>query len=146
MGRDSAVELQGVIERYYQACDSFSRTDPAPIKALCSHSDDMTLANPFGPAVHGWDKVSAALDHASSRFSDGWVNEFTRIATYESADLACIHDLERWHTRLGDDADVSMFEIRVTTVFRREDGEWRVVHRHADPITTADVRGPLRKS
>lgn len=28
-------------------------------------------------------------------------------------------------------------ELCVTMVYRREDGEWKVAHRHADPITTA---------
>jgi ketosteroid isomerase-like protein len=45
---------------------------------------------------------------------------------------------------VGDADEVAPFELRVTTTFRLEDGEWLIVHRHADPITTPDERGPLR--
>jgi len=48
-------DLDGVIEQYHEAADQFSRGDPEPIKALYSHRDDVTLANPFGPAVRGVD-------------------------------------------------------------------------------------------
>jgi hypothetical protein len=42
------MELDQVIERYLSALDSFARGDPEPVKALYSHQDDVTLANPFG--------------------------------------------------------------------------------------------------
>jgi basic membrane lipoprotein Med (substrate-binding protein (PBP1-ABC) superfamily) len=60
----------------------FSRGEPDGVKALCSHSDDVTLANPFGPAVRGWEQVAARLDYASSRFSGGEVTQFERLAAY----------------------------------------------------------------
>ncbi len=37
------------------------------------------------------------------------------------------------------DAPAQAYELRVTTVFRREDGEWRVVHRHADPVPDSEA-------
>ena len=50
-------------------------------------------------------------------------------------DLAYTVEIERYRPRVGGAAEQRDVSIRVTTVYRREDGEWKVVHRHADPIT-----------
>ena len=47
-------DLDRVVEAYHVAADEFSRGNAEPIKAVFSHRDDVTLANPFGPAVRGW--------------------------------------------------------------------------------------------
>ncbi len=140
------MDLDEVIKQYHQAADEFSRGDPEPIKRLFSHGDDVVLANPFGPAVRGWAPASQGLDYASSRFRDGVVPAFEEVARYASADLAVIHEKEEWQTKVGGADELSHFGLRVTTTFRREDGVWKVIHRHADPITTADPRGPVRGS
>ena len=139
-------ELDEVIERYHRAADEFSRGDPEPIKALFSHRDDVTLANPFGPTVRGWEQASERLGFASSRMSDGEVSHFESIARYVTDELACVVEVEEWKSRIGDREDVAPFNLRVTTTFRREDGTWKVVHRHADPIATVHPDGPLRGS
>jgi len=113
---------------------------------LCSTADDVTLANPIGPAARRWKKVSEALDYASSRFHDGTCGDVEEVARYESADLVTMLEIERWTTRLGDREKVEPFELRVTTTYRREDGTWKVAARHADPIRTFDAAGPLRTS
>lgn len=138
--------LEQAIEQYHRAADEFSRGDPGPVKALFSHGDDVMLANPFGPVAHGWDEVSAALDFASSRFSEGEVTNFERVASYVGEDLATMFEIERWRAKVGDGDVVETFDLRVTTTLRREDGSWRLVHRHADPITTFDPEGPLRSA
>jgi ketosteroid isomerase-like protein len=132
------------LERYLEAARAFSHGEPDGIKALYAHTEDVTLANPFGPAVRGWDAVSQALDFASSRFSDGDVDPFEVIASYGNDDLVTFLANEQWRARVGDRPDVESFELRVTTTLRRDDGEWRMVHRHADPISRADPDGPLR--
>jgi ketosteroid isomerase-like protein len=138
------MDLVEVYEQVWPALNEFAKGNPEPVKALYSHRDDATLANPFGLAVRGWDEVSKALDYASSRFSDGEVVGMERIAEYASADLACILDMEHWRARVGDRKHVEPFDLRVTTTLRREGDEWKIVHRHADPITTIDPSGPLR--
>jgi hypothetical protein len=82
------MDLQEVVERYHLAADEFSRGNPEPVKAMFSHQDDVTLANPFGPAVRGWQQVSDALDFVSSRFRDGEVTSFESVASYASSGLA----------------------------------------------------------
>jgi ketosteroid isomerase-like protein len=134
------MDLDEVIKQYHEA---LSRGDPEPLKRLYSHRGDVVLANPFGPAVRGWDQASQALDYASSRFRDGAVTAFEEMARYASADLVVIHEKEHWQARVGGGEELSRFG-RVTSTFRREDGTWKLVHRHADPITTADPNGPLR--
>lgn len=138
------MNLQQAVEQYHLAADEFSRGNPDPVKVLFSHRDDVTLANPFGPPVRGWKEVAEALDYASSRFRDGEVSSFESLAQHETTDLASILEIERWKAKVGGREDISPFVLRVTSIFRREDGTWKIVHRHADPITTFDSAGPLR--
>ena len=124
--------------------DEFARGDPEPVKALYSEADDVTLANPFGPARRGPQAVAGALEYASGRMRDGAVLRIDELVRYVSDDLATILEIEHWRARVGGASEVAAFELRVTTTFRREAGEWRIVHRHADPIATDDPSGPLR--
>jgi hypothetical protein len=101
-GRVTALDdLDAVIEQYHRAADEFAKGDPEPVKLVFSHRDDVTLANPFGPAVRGWKQVSEALDYASSRFRDGEVTAFKSDAKYATTDLACLLDTERWQAKVA---------------------------------------------
>jgi len=140
------MDLDESVGRYHQAANAFAKGDPDPVKALFSDRDDIMLANPFGPAVFGRKKVAEALEYASSRFRDGEVTAFEGIARYVTTDLASIHELERWRAKVAGREETSEFNLRVTSTFRREGDTWKLVHRHADPITTPDPDGPLRGS
>ena len=138
------MDFKQTLQQYRAALDAFSRGDSAPVKKVFSHRDDVTLANPFGPAVRGWAPAVEALDFASSRFRDGEVRKCELIAEYVTSDLATILEIEHWRAKVSGRDEVSDFTLRVTSTFRMEDGEWRLVHRHADPIVTAHPDGPLR--
>ena len=138
------ADLEATIAEFQAATRAFAKGDAEPVKAVFSHADDVTLANPFGPAVRGWERVSQALDYASSRFRDGDVTAFESVARYVGADLASTHELERWRARVGDREELTSFDLRVSSTYRREGDTWKLVHRHADAISTADAHGPLR--
>ncbi len=138
------MDFRRLVQQYHAALDDFARGDPEPVKRIYSHRDDVTLANPFGPAVHGWENASKALDFASARFRDGRLTSVEPVAEYVAADLVTILEIERWQAKVSGRKELAPFELRVTSTFRREDGTWKMVHRHADPITTPHPDGPLR--
>ena len=124
------------MEEYRRAGLEITRGNPDVYKSLWSLRDDVTLANPFGPPVRGWDAVSERLDLAASNYRDGQDYEFENISTVITRELAYTVELERIRTRVGGSDELTPITIRATTVFRREDGTWKVTHRHGDPITS----------
>jgi ketosteroid isomerase-like protein len=131
------VTLERMMEQCEKAWNAFVKGDPQPAKALFSHRDDVTLANPWGPPVRGWDKVSVTLDAAADRFRDGEVSSFEVIAKYVTDELAWHLEIERGQAKVGGGEELASFALRVTTAYRLEDGDWKIVLRHADPIMAA---------
>ncbi len=131
------VDFDEVVEQYHQALGEFVKGNPEPVKMMSSHREDVTLANPLGPPVRGWEQVAAAGERAASEVREGEQVGFDIVAKYVTPELAYIVEVERFKARLGGRQEIAPFALRVTTIFRPEDGTWKVVHRHADPITTA---------
>lgn len=129
-------DLAGAIERSHAALGAIVKGDPRAFQALYSSADDVTLGNPFGPYVRGRQKVEQTLAGAASHYRDGEVVEIELIARYVSETLACIVEVERLRAKVGGAEDVAPVAARVTSVFRLESGSWKLVHRHADPITS----------
>jgi ketosteroid isomerase-like protein len=76
------------------------------------------------------------MAQAAAQIRDGEPCRFETITAVATADLAYTVEIQRTRARFGGAAEPVSSSLRVTTIFRREDGEWRLVHRHADPITT----------
>ena len=110
--------------------------DHQPIMALYSLADDVTIGNPFGPFALGREATARTIAGAAARYDDGEIVGVDRIALHESDDLACVVEVERFRVKVGGSPEPAPVALRVTTLFRREDGDWKIVHRHADPITT----------
>ena len=132
----SMSDLEQVMEQDHRALDAFVKGDPEPKKRLYSKGDDATLANPLGLPALGWNQVAEALERAASLVRDGETVSFERISQFATADLAYIVEIERTRLKAGGSDEMASISLRVTTIFRREDDGWKVVHRHADPITT----------
>jgi len=131
-----AEDLEEFVERYHRTVEAFIKGDPSSQERIWSRRDDVTLANPLGPPARGWAEVLDSLRRAVSQLSDGEVLAVERISGYSSGDLAYILEIEQDRVRLGGAREPADVSLRVTTIFRREEGGWKVLHRHADPITT----------
>ena len=131
-----AQERDLPLDEYHRAGGEITNGNPEVYKSLYSRRDDVTLANPFGPPARGWSEVSATLDGAAEKYRDGEVVGFENVSTVITPDLAYTVEIERYRARIGGAEEIVPVSVRVTTVFRREDAVWKVVHRHGDPITT----------
>jgi ketosteroid isomerase-like protein len=131
----AAAAFDQAVEQSHQALDEFVKGNSEPLKQLFSRREDISLANPFGPAVRGWVQAAATMDRAASTYSDGEALGFENLVTYTTSELAFIVEVERYKARVGGSREIVPLALRVTTIFRPEDGTWKIVHRHADPIT-----------
>jgi ketosteroid isomerase-like protein len=128
-------DLDDLKSRYHRSIEAVIRGDAEPQMELWSHRDDVTLANPLGPPVKGWDGVRSAVGRAVAAMREGEGLTVELVSSYETADLAYELEIERCRVKLGGADELVPVALRVTTVYRRENTGWRVVHRHADPIT-----------
>ena len=142
----STFDFDEVVEQYQRALGEFAKGNPEPNKMVFSHQEDVTFANPLGPAVRGWEQVAATLERNASQIREGESVGFEIVAKYVTPELAYIVWVERVKAKVGGREEIVPIALRVTTIFRPEDGTWKVVHRHADPITTAQpIESVLQK-
>ena len=128
------MELDEFVRTCEEAWQVFVTGDAGPAMPLFSRRDDVTLANPWGPAVTGWVDVSRTLEAAAGHFRGGRLSAFDVLTKFVAPDLACFHEIERGEARIGGRSELESFALRVTSIYRREDGDWRIVLRHADPL------------
>jgi uncharacterized protein (TIGR02246 family) len=132
----TATTLEDAIAQNHAALDAMLKGDSSGYVALLSDRDDVTWGNPFGPFARGRKSVEATLASAATRMRGGGAAEFDHIATYLAENLAVVVQVEHGET-MAEGADaLSPAALRVTSVYRLEGGAWKLVHRHADPITT----------
>jgi ketosteroid isomerase-like protein len=137
-------DVDKLIERLRLAMDEFQKGNPKPTQELFSHKEDVTLANPLGPAApgigpvaHGWEQVSKTQEHAASTSRGGELVSVEVVERHVTAELAYIVEIERAKAKIGGTEEITPSALRAMMIFRPEEGEWNIVHRHADPITTA---------
>jgi len=130
-------DLDQLVERYHNALSEFMTGNPQPALACFSRRDDITLANPFGPVARGPNQVKLAAERAAMNYKDGRAISFEPFAKCVTHDLAYLVEVERYEARVGGRADLAALALRVTSIFRREADGWKLLHRHADSITTA---------
>jgi hypothetical protein len=135
-----ASDLDQVIEQYHRALGELTNGNPQLYKDLFSRRDDVTLANPFapfGPVSRGWIQVAETITRAATHYTDGELVAFDNHAKYVTDQLAYIVEVEHFRAKVAGRADKASLALRVTSILRRENSEWKVVHRQADAITSA---------
>ena len=128
--------LDATLPRHHAAGEAMHNGDPTLWLEMWSANDPVTVFGALGVAPKGTEEVSRNFCEVAARFSNGSDFRFEVIAAGVSGDLAYNVGYETSLVSL-DGGPVGPSRIRVTHVYRRENGEWKMVHRHGDrPLPT----------
>jgi len=116
------------------AAKEYVAGDAEPLRRMITRHPPATLFGPDGAIRLGPDRVSEAYDqHATA---DGETH-FELLQSAASDGLAYWVGLQHSTVRCADSDTPRQIVMRVTELFRREKGEWKLIHRHADELEVA---------
>jgi len=128
-------DVTELVRSVAEATSAYIRGDIQTYLTLIKHGDDYTLMAPYGGEPRRGFDVEQALESTPKMFRGGEA-DLELVESYASGDIAVLVVIERQHGEVGGLPDQD-WSLRVTWVFRREGPEWRLVHRHADPLVHA---------
>ena len=126
------VSFQSLIwAKQHEAETALVGGDVAPRLAMWSHNDPVTLFAGLGPSKSGWHELEPMFRAVAARLSGGRDLTFEIIASDVSGDIAWTVGVSRFTVSI-DGGPVTRHTLRLTHLYRREAGEWKVVHEHSD--------------
>lgn len=137
--------LEMTVKAQAEAGHALHDGDPGPWTALWSTSEPVTVFGAIGVNASGRPALDALFPALAARFRDSQRFDIEVVAAGVSGDLAYLATFEDSAASF-DGGPVLPIRLRVTQVYRREDGEWRIVHRHGerDPQSGAGQPGGSR--
>jgi ketosteroid isomerase-like protein len=137
---DSSFQI--FLAKWEECIAHFINGDPSLWKQNSSQAGDATIFGAFGGyGEKGWTDVGARYDWASSQYKpSGAKTNIQYLSIIVGRELAYTVSIERSEALLGDIKKTAPRVLRATQIFRKEDGEWKLLHRHADPLI--EKKGP----
>lgn len=139
-GTTAHTDFDDFVQRCHEALTRQTQGDPAALLSLWSRADDVRFMSPMGGYQSGYQEVSGLLSAAATTLGyEDWHAD--NLITTVSGDIAYTAEIEHF-SRRPDPARESAWPdeaaLRVTSVYRREDGDWRIVLRHAQMYEELD--------
>ena len=122
-------EVRAASEKFYAALNRMVNGDAGPLADIWSHGASVTTMHPIGGREVGWDQVKNSWEQVAQIAKNGQVklsDQFIQVAGDVAYELA----IERGQFTLAGQQVSS--ETRVTNIYRRESGAWKIVHHHTD--------------
>lgn len=130
MARAQSDGFAEAVEDVSAAIQRITAGEARPYLDCWAHDDDVTLFGAWGPIEKGHQQIADTFAWVGTRFRGPGL-ETEIVTSAKSGDLAYTIGFERGLAAIDGGPERPM-TIRVTHLYRREDGEWRLIHRHAD--------------
>ena len=118
-------------KEYNKAMSDFFKGNAEPINSIYSKCDEISLAQLSGSFILGRNLVTETASCNAMKYREGETT-FETLAKYVTPDFAYIIQVERTNAKIGGSNKFLSLALRVTSIFRREEGIWKLLHRHVD--------------
>jgi ketosteroid isomerase-like protein len=122
-------QVRQASEQFYAALNRLANGDASSMADIWSHSATVTTMHPIGGREVGWDEVKEPWGQVAQLMSDGQVNLNGQLIQV-SGDMAYEVGTEQGQATIA--GEQVAFNHRVTNIYRRESGIWKIVHHHTD--------------
>jgi ketosteroid isomerase-like protein len=129
-------DFKRFLKQREEASRAFLNGNIDPLDRISTHGSPATIFGPKGDHVEGADKVNAANAGAAKHFESGGESRFEILQMAANDCIAWWAGIQWASARVKGNPGVVSFNLRVTETFRREDGHWKLVHRHADTLAS----------
>ncbi len=129
-------DFKQFMQQREEVARAYVRGDAAPLDRIAAHADPATFFSPQGGFRQGADAVSSTYAHDATSFAPGGDSTFEILHMAANDGIAYWVGFQRATAYMRGMEQAIPFNLRVTEVFRREDGQWKLIHRHADSLTS----------
>ncbi len=113
--------------------------DARPLAAISTRHDPATYFSPQGGYAQGVAGVLSATEDGAAQFLPGGDTQFEILHMSASGDLGYWVGVQHANVRMDGHDDPVAMHLRITEIYRREDGSWKLLHRHADPHASSSA-------
>ena len=117
------------VKEFYSALNVMFTGEVGPMKEIWSHADDVAYMGPGGGFLVGWKQVLPEWERQAALKLGGKVEPKEMLVTV-GRDLAIVRNYEVGENIV--DGKPRKVKIRVTSLFRNENGKWKMIGHHAD--------------
>jgi ketosteroid isomerase-like protein len=125
-------DFERFFEERQNAANAYVTGDGSLVDALVPHDGTASFHSPGGDSVTGAKAVAARYLKAAKAFKPSGTSRFEVLQKASDGDLAFWTGYQVARVQIGDMPKSMDMRIRLTEVFRKIDGEWKMIHRHAD--------------
>ena len=127
----SNQDFNEAVKKYDLAMSAFFKGNPKPINSIYSSSNEISLAQLSGSFILGRNEVTATVNRNATKYRMGNTT-FETLTKYITPEFAYLVQIERTNAKIGEADEFSSLALRVTSIFRLENGIWKLLHRHVD--------------
>ena len=120
------------------AARAYVNGDPAPVASIATRVSPATFFGPRGDCHQNADDVLSAFNQGAAIFGTGSNTNFEVLHMAASDSIAYWVGFQRATTQMRGSKNTTTMNLRVTEIFRREDNQWKLIHRHADLLASND--------